>query len=350
MNTIILNKNEIDLFSMLRRVVSDRSLGTTVRVAGGWVRDKILYGKAKDDIDICLDNMTGEQFCLHLNAWARDHGQSTFKFGVIQSNPDKSKHLETATLKINNLEVDFVNLRSETYVEHSRIPIVEFGSPLEDARRRDLTVNSLFYNIQTDEVEDFTGSGLEDMKNRVLRTPLDPHTTLLDDPLRAFRVIRFACRLNFAIEPALLDACRSAEVITAITAKVSRERILTEVQGILEGNHAQSARAMFLLNELGLLPCILFPSRADDTFAGVTVVSPTAGPSDNGTALEPAVFDLSRKRGATYMILAEFVGKLTCGESGGGIDMIGLYPAICSICKTIDAPRESLPSDRLCRR
>ena len=69
--------------------------------------------------------------------------------GVIEANPDQSKHLETATMRIFGSEIDFVNLRSEKYTEGSRIPTMEFGSAMEDAMRRDFTINSLFYNTET---------------------------------------------------------------------------------------------------------------------------------------------------------------------------------------------------------
>jgi len=92
------------------------------------------------------------------------------------------------------LDLDFVNLRSEEYTEATRIPQMRFGTPLEDAERRDLTINSLFYNIHTDLIEDWTGYGLSDLDQKIARTPLEPDTTFRDDPLRVLRVARFATR------------------------------------------------------------------------------------------------------------------------------------------------------------
>lgn len=322
---------------MLRVVVTDMHLGTTIRVAGGWVRDKLLYGVTKDDVDLCIDNMTGEQFCYHMNEWAKNRGKQVYKFGVIQSNPDKSKHLATATVKINGFDVDFVNLRSETYVEHSRIPLVEFGTPLEDARRRDLTVNSLFYNIHTDEVEDFTGMGIEDIKNRLLRTPLDPFVTLIDDPLRAFRVLRFACRLDFKIADTALAACGSPEVIASLSAKVSRERILKEVEGTLTGSPAQATRAVFLLHRLGLLRCMLFASHPDDTYPDVVL-------ADGKTELMTGeAFSTARSRGCALLMLMECVGYLLGGA-------LSEYNCLASYYACIVADRDTLVKDKLTRR
>jgi tRNA nucleotidyltransferase/poly(A) polymerase len=91
--------------------------------------------------------------------------------------------------------VDFTNLRTETYEAGSRIPTVRFGTAEEDAQRRDFTINSLFYNLNSRRIEDLTGHGLCDLLERQLvRTPLPPRTTFLDDPLRLLRAVRFAAR------------------------------------------------------------------------------------------------------------------------------------------------------------
>src|SRR5205823_5119318 len=79
----------------------------------------------------------------------------------IKANPEKSKHLDTVTTRILGLDIDLVNLRRETYTEESRNPQMEFGTPEEDALRRDATVNAMFYNIETQQIEDFTGRGWE---------------------------------------------------------------------------------------------------------------------------------------------------------------------------------------------
>ena len=122
LSSIVPDPDEVELFSALKGVVHDESLGTTIRVAGGWVRDKLLGVRGKEDIDIALDNMAGKDFALILNTWYEGKGLKSFKIGVIQQNPEKSKHLETATVQLGKFSVDFVNLRTETYAENSRIP------------------------------------------------------------------------------------------------------------------------------------------------------------------------------------------------------------------------------------
>ena len=94
-----------------------------------------------------------------------------------------------------------MNLRSETYSEESRVPAIEIGSPEQDAYRRDLTINSLFYNINAGCIEDFTKMGANDLKLGLIRTPLEPLQTFLDDPLRVLRTVRFATRFDFKLSP-----------------------------------------------------------------------------------------------------------------------------------------------------
>ena len=96
---ISLNPNEVQLFTMLKDFVREQNQGTIIRIAGGWVRDKLLGIPGKYDIDIALDNMTGRQFTTDLSQWIEQRGLKKVEFGIIQQNPDKSKHLETGALQ-----------------------------------------------------------------------------------------------------------------------------------------------------------------------------------------------------------------------------------------------------------
>ena len=213
-----------------------------LRFTGGWVRDKLL-GYTSKDIDISISTMTGFKFGTLMKAFLESSANNNIKYGSnilgslakIEANPEKSKHLETVTTKILGLEIDLVNLRKETYVESSRNPIMEFGSPEEDASRRDSTVNALFYNLQTSEIEDFTGRGLQDMELKLLKTPLSPHQTFQDDPLRVLRTIRFASRLAYRIDPADEHAMNEESIKEALRLKISRERVGVEITKMLQG-------------------------------------------------------------------------------------------------------------------
>lgn len=274
---IPLTSLEDKLFNLLLDVVRQPHVpNVTLRVAGGWVRDKILFpghdlGK-EVDIDIALDTMLGNDFAELVNDYLEKHDMDTGSVGLIQKNPDQSKHLETATMRVLDVCLDLVNLRTETYSHDSRIPDVQIGTPREDALRRDLTINALFYNIGRHALEDFTGRGFDDIRARIIRTPLPPLTTLLDDPLRALRAVRFAARLNFTIHDDLVRACKHPDVHDALAAKVSRERISGELHRILGNGNAPHAIA--LLVEFGLFPVVLrMPPMS-------SMVSPQALPDD----------------------------------------------------------------------
>lgn len=263
---IALSARDEKLFDLLLQVARNLSPSPTLRVAGGWVRDTILLPHSSSehvDIDIALDNMLGITFAQHIQRYLKSLQMPTSSIGLIQKNPEQSKHLETATMRVMDVFLDLVNLRTETYSHDSRIPNVEIGTPYEDAMRRDLTINSLFYNINTRTLEDFTKRGIHDIHNRIIRTPLPPLTTLLDDPLRALRAIRFASRLNFKFDEVLFEACRNCQVHEALGAKVSRERISNEIDRILACENAP--HAIGLLIELGLFP-IVFRLPPAETF------------------------------------------------------------------------------------
>lgn len=166
------------------------------------------------------------------------NGLPTHAIGVVASNPEQSKHLETATIRLlGHYQIDFVHLRTESYSSDSRIPeTVGFGSPEEDANRRDFTLNALFYNLHTQQVEDYTRTGISDLQNRLLRTPLEnSEATFLDDPLRVVRGIRLASILSLKLHRRVIQAARTRAVREALKKKVSRERIGIELRKMLSG-------------------------------------------------------------------------------------------------------------------
>jgi len=247
--------SEQAVFDTLLEVVEHFKLNVTLRVAGGWVRDKLI-GRESDDIDIALDTMLGKEFADKVNEYLTSQGVETKGIGVIQSNPEQSKHLETATMRVRDVWLDLVNLRSESYAEDSRIPEMEFGTAKDDAFRRDLTINALFYNINERKVEDFTESGVKDLERGVVRTPLPPRTTFLDDPLRILRAIRFAARFGFAVQDDIKHAASDVEVQEALRHKVSRERFGKEVLGMMKGR--SPADAVSLMTAFKITPIVLF--------------------------------------------------------------------------------------------
>ena len=242
----VLTDLERKIFDTLLRANQMFRLGTTFRVAGGWVRDKLL-GKDSDDLDIALDNLTGRQMEEVLLKMGVNYGVG--KSYTVKADVEKSKHLDTVAIEIWGQKIDFVNLRTEQYGE-SRVPTMEMGTPDVDAQRRDLTINALFYNVNTGQIEDYVG-GLQDLETMTLRTPLDPRKTFMDDPLRMMRVLRFYSRYpNASIDPKLLQAMALPEVLEAYRKKVSSERAGPEIMKMLAG--ARPAEALRYMFDTGL--------------------------------------------------------------------------------------------------
>jgi tRNA nucleotidyltransferase/poly(A) polymerase len=224
---------EKELFQLLRVFVIEKCPGTVLRVAGGWVRDNFLK-ILSNDIDIAINNMSGEAFAKKLVSYMKDKGITTKGYTVVKANPEQSKHLATAMVDVLGFSIDFANLRKETYAK-SRIPTIEPGTPEEDARRRDLTINALFYNIHTGLVEDYVG-GLADIDNKIARTPINSVQTFMDDPLRILRIIRFAAKYDLSICTEIYDAALQPSVQSTILEKVSPERIWKEMAGQDDGH------------------------------------------------------------------------------------------------------------------
>lgn len=245
---INLTPQEQTIFATLMDINTKMSLGITFRVAGGWVRDKLL-GTPSDDIDIALDKMTGQQFVNKAIEYTKMVPGSPIKVDsayVVKQNVEKSKHLETTALDIGGLKIDFVNLRDESYGD-SRVPTMTLSDdPKVDALRRDLTINAMFYNVNTGQVEDYVG-GLKDLQSMVLRTPLDPKKTFMDDPLRMLRVFRFYSRYpNANIDEGTLSAMKDPEVHNAYRSKVAPERAGPEIIKMFGAERPAAAiRAMF---------------------------------------------------------------------------------------------------------
>ncbi len=244
--SINLSDEERQVFSIILDIDKQFNLGQQYRIAGGWVRDRLL-NIPSDDIDIALDKMTGLQFAKYVNQYAQTHPE--FDLGdsyTVDQNPDKSKHLETTAIKMGNFKIDFVNLRDESYGD-SRVPQMKMSNdPKVDAQRRDLTINALFYNINTGQIEDYVG-GLQDIKTMTLRTPLDPVKTFSDDPLRMLRVLRFNSRYpNANIDPSILSAMNDPGVQDAYRNKVSPERAGPEIMKLFGGMRPEeSVRVLY---------------------------------------------------------------------------------------------------------
>ncbi len=196
-----------------------KELGFPTYVVGGYVRDRLIGRPSKDMDIVCIGS--GIQLAQEIAGKLRPMPQvAVFKrFG-------------TAMLKHEDLEIEFVGARKESYRADSRKPSIEDGSLEDDQNRRDFTINALAVSLNDNDfgtiVDPF--DGLTDLENKILRTPLEPGKTFSDDPLRIMRGIRFATQLDFFIEESTLSAISKYRNRLNI---VSQERVATELNKIM---------------------------------------------------------------------------------------------------------------------
>ncbi len=211
-------------------------------VIGGFVRDLILERNHKKDIDIVAVG-SGIELALKVSQ-------------LIPHNPKVQvfKNYGTAMLRYEDMDIEFVGARKESYHFDSRNPVVENGTLEDDQNRRDFTINALALSLNEANYGELVDpfNGLTDMENKSIKTPLDPDITYSDDPLRMMRAIRFASQLNFTIEPeSLASISRNKERINII----SGERIVEELNKILLSD--KPSVGFLLLYQTGLLDIIL---------------------------------------------------------------------------------------------
>ncbi len=221
---------------------SAKELGLETYVIGGFVRDFILQRGTAKDIDIVA---VGSGIQL-----AKQVAKNLPKKPKVQV----FKTYGTAMLRYEDIEIEFVGARKESYNEDSRNPIVEDGTLEDDQNRRDFTINALALDLSEENFGNLLDpfNGMQDLENKIIRTPLNPDITYSDDPLRMMRAIRFATQLNFIIEKDSLEAIsRNKDRIKIIT----KERIVVELNKILEAE--KPSIGFLLLEKTGLLQYIL---------------------------------------------------------------------------------------------
>ena len=228
------------VFRHIRAVADQLSLETYV--VGGFVRDSLLERPSKDIDIVCVGSGIGLAQAV-AEALGRTEHLVVFKnFG-------------TAMVRWQDWELEFVGARKESYRKDSRKPAVEQGTLQDDQHRRDFTINALAICLNKNrwgELVDPFG-GMEDLKHRVIETPLAPAQTFSDDPLRMMRAVRFAVQLAMDITPDTLAAIREHAARINV---VSQERIIVELNKIIAA--PMPSRGLNLLHQAGLLS-IIFP-------------------------------------------------------------------------------------------
>lgn len=235
----LIKELQSELFSKIAKTIVTEH--AEVYIIGGWVRD-LFIGRKSKDIDFVIVG-DGIEFAEKLTKALGGSKVAVFKkFG-------------TAMIKFKDFELEFVGARKESYNFNSRNPEVQPGTLQDDQNRRDFTINTMAISLIQDTYGEVIDpfDGMNDLKNKIIKTPLDPDITFSDDPLRMMRAIRFASQLNFVIDKTSLDSIKNnAERIKII----STERITDELNKIILTK--KPSIGFKLLDETGLLD-IIFP-------------------------------------------------------------------------------------------
>ena len=216
-------------------------IGVECYVIGGFVRDLILGIQSKDIDIVCI----GSGINL-----AKEVAKKISKNSKIVI----YKNFGTAQIKYDDWEVEFVGARKESYNRNSRNPIVEEGTIDDDLNRRDFTINALAISLNKNTYGRLLDrfNGMNDLKEKIIKTPLDPDQTFSDDPLRILRAIRFATRLGFNIDDNVFDSiCKNVDRLKI----VAKERIIKEINYTILTQ--QPSRGFLLYLKLGILKLIL---------------------------------------------------------------------------------------------
>ena len=237
----------------LKTIIKKTKWENKVFIAGGYVRDELM-GKDPKDIDIVINAPNGGiEFAEWFTKKIGNYKESSNP--VIYPTYGTAKFtLKGVTFKgvdLSHIDIEAVMPRSEKYTSTSRKPEVELSDMEGDAKRRDLTINSLFKNVSTGKILDLTGTGKKDLNSKILRTPIDADSTFSDDPLRMLRVVRFYAKTGFNVPFSLLKSIKKNAFRLEI---ISAERIQDELNKMLVTS--KPSEALKMLKITGLLPFI----------------------------------------------------------------------------------------------
>ena len=224
---------------------ASRELGYDSYIVGGYVRDLLLH-RQSNDIDVVT---VGSGIELAKKTASLLPGKKHVKY---------YGRFGTAMINLAGHEIEFVGARKESYTADSRKPTCENGTLEDDQNRRDFTINAMAISLNENDFGELVDpfNGIQDLENKIIRTPLDPDITYSDDPLRMMRAIRFATQLHFMIEGESFDAIRrNAQRIKII----SMERVTEEMNKIIMSS--VPSIGFKLLDKSGLLP-LIFPQMA----------------------------------------------------------------------------------------
>ncbi|CCF55677.1 hypothetical protein KAFR_0A02390 [Kazachstania africana CBS 2517] len=230
--SINLSDDEEHLCSYLRDFIRDLKQFHWVKIwiTGGWVRDKLL-GYNPHDIDIVVIGLTGPDFMNHLKKYHSLHYNQYLPSHIIKANSEKGKAYDIAATKLFDITLDFTGIPLTTEFGDSISPRAAI---LQDVYSRDLTINTLYYNIFNGKIEDYSKEGLSDIENELIDTVALPYETLAADPLRVLRIIRFATFYRFKILQETFKAMQNSDIHYLLSKRVARERFSKEIEKIFD--------------------------------------------------------------------------------------------------------------------
>ena len=248
---ILLNEQENKIFSFIKNTLIKYNLFNKVicRIVGGWVRDKLLNIEKNDnniiniDIDISITNMNSIEFAKILN---KELNQKEEKLNIRLKDLSKGKEFDLVCIPIFGVKIDIVNI---------------YINELKDAQRRDITINSIFYNLNEDKIEDLTEKGIKDLENGIINTPINVEESIEKNPIHILRIIRFAIKFNFKIEDEIINYIinQNNKIKDLINDKNYYDKIKVEFEKILELNNVHIA--IYLLYKFNLLDLFLYISN-----------------------------------------------------------------------------------------
>ncbi len=261
-----INCTDKELFIFKKIAHAANELNMPAYLIGGFVRDKLIGRETKDADIVCVGDGIGlaKAVAKHFNpvphvSYFKNYGTAHIKVNLSNHKDETGSSNPVSDLSDDIYEIEFVGARKESYQYHSRNPMVLPGTLEDDQNRRDFTINTLAISLNEEDFGDLKDSfgGVQDIENKIIKTPLDPIQTFSDDPLRMMRAIRFAAQLNFNIEEKTLQAITdNAYRITII----SQERITDEINKIILCK--KPSIGFDLLYKSGLLH-IIFPQMVD---------------------------------------------------------------------------------------
>lgn len=297
------------VYDFIKQTIKGTEWEDKVYAVGGYVRDKLM-GLNPKDIDLMVDMKDGgikfaEWITKKLNIYKEGSNPIIFPtFGTAKFN---LRGIKFQGYDLSEMDIEAVMPRGEKYIEGSRNPETFYVDLKQDAERRDLTINALFQRLSDDEILDLTGYGKEDLRKKLIRTPLDAKIIFKDDPLRMLRVIRFAVKYGFDIN---LQTIRAMKENADLLSIISKERIQDELNKMLLTKNPD--KAIRLLKITGLYKYVipeleqLFNLEQNKKYHNMDVFNHTMNvlknvPADLKTRLSALFHDIGK--GATKEVI-----------------------------------------------